>query len=148
MPQTLTKEIRAYLAGFLDGDGSVYVRAKPNQSYRFGYQIAPNIVLFQSSQEREKFEMLCSCIGFGYMRERKDGVLEYIIGKKEDILSFIALVRPYVILKKEQLSLMEHILKQKEKVNSEKDFQNLLDMIDLFRDLNYSKKRKRRVLTP
>lgn len=148
MPQTLTKEVRAYLAGFLDGDGSVYVRAKPNQSYRFGYQIAPNIVLFQSSQEREKFEIICSYIGFGYIRERKDGVLEYTIGRREDILSFIALVRPYVILKKEQLSLMERILKQKEEINSKKDFQNLLDMIDSFRDLNYSKKRKRRVLTP
>ena len=41
---------KAYIAGFLDGDGSIYVRAKPNTSYRFGYQIALYIVFFQSAK--------------------------------------------------------------------------------------------------
>ena len=67
---------RAYLAGFLDGDGSIYVRAKPNSSYRFGFQIAPYIILFQSAKDKKKFEKVCSLIDFGYMRERKDGILE------------------------------------------------------------------------
>jgi len=59
----LSSNQKAYLAGFLDGDGSIYVRAKPNQTYRFGYQIAPYIVFYQSSinsnfliiQKDEKF---------------------------------------------------------------------------------------------
>ena len=43
---------RAYLAGFLDGDGSIYVRMKPNSDYRFGYQIAPFVVFFQAKTEK------------------------------------------------------------------------------------------------
>jgi hypothetical protein len=30
---------KAYLAGFLDGDGSIYVRLKPNQDCKFGFQV-------------------------------------------------------------------------------------------------------------
>ena len=93
---------RAYLAGFLDGDGSIYVQLKPNKTYKFGFQIAPYIVLFQSQKDQKNFEQLCSMINLGYMRIRKDGILEYIIGKQENITKFINLVEPYVIMKKLQ----------------------------------------------
>ncbi len=83
---------KAYLAGFLDGDGSIYVRLKPNPTYKYGYQVAPYAVLFQSQK-------------------------------------------------------MEEILEIKERVNNKNDFRKLADVIDRFRNLNYSKKRKHR-LTP
>ena len=50
MLKTKLKNYYAYLAGFLDGDGSIYVRAKPNLSYKYGFQIAPYIVFFQSKK--------------------------------------------------------------------------------------------------
>jgi hypothetical protein len=34
-----SSEHKAYLAGFLDGDGSIYARLKPNNTYRFGFQV-------------------------------------------------------------------------------------------------------------
>ena len=139
---------RAYLAGFLDGDGSIYVRAKPNASYRYGYQVAPYIVLFQSAKGRKDFEVLCRHIGLGRLRERNDGVLEYTIGRIDSILTFLRLVKPHVILKKRQVVLMEKILEQKKKVTNITDFQKLLDLIQTFEQLNYSKRRKVRVLTP
>ena len=139
---------KSYLAGFLDGDGSIYVRLKPNKTYKYGFQVAPYIIFFQSSKERENFERLCSLIGFGYMRERKDGILEFTIGRKEDIYVFLSMVKPYVILKKQQVSLMEKILKFRETVKNRNDFVRLMKLIDLFRNLNYSKKRIKRVLTP
>ncbi len=41
---------KSYIAGFLDGDGSIYVRLKPNRTYRYGFQVSPYIVLFQSQK--------------------------------------------------------------------------------------------------
>ena len=139
---------RAYLAGFLDGDGSIYVQAKPNSTYRFGFQIAPYIVLFQSKKDQQNFELLCSMINLGYMRTRKDGILEYIIGKQENIALFVNLVEPYVILKKLQIVLLKKIINQKSKVQDKKDFEMLMKLVDTFRELNYSKTRKVRTLTP
>lgn len=139
---------KAYLAGFLDGDGSIYVRLKPNTSYRYGFQVALYIILFQSSKDRSKFEEVCSLIGLGYIRERKDGILEYTINRMDDIHKFLLAIKPFVILKRKQVALMMDILDQKKKVKNAKDFSVLMEMIDSFRELNYSKKRKHRTLTP
>ena len=144
----LSQTQKAYLAGFLDGDGSIYVRLKPNSTYRYGFQIAPYIVLFQSQKEKENFEKICSLIGIGYLRVRKDGILEYIIGKTGGLREFLEMIKPFVILKKKQVALMTEILDKKEKVKNKNDFRKLVDLIDRFRELNYSKKRKKRILTP
>ena len=139
---------QAYIAGFLDGDGSIYVRLKPNPTYRYGFQVSPYIVLFQSHKDRDNFERVCSLISLGYLRVRKDGILEYIIGKTDAIREFLKMVKPFVILKRAQVDLMLEILDRKERVKSQKDFNTLALLIDSFRELNYSKKRKKRVLTP
>ncbi len=144
----LSQTQKAYLAGFLDGDGSIYVRLKPNPTYKYGFQVAPYVVLFQSQKEKENFKKICSLIGLGYLRVRKDGILEYIIGKVNELREFLKIVKPFVILKKEQVALMIEILNKKEKVKDKKDFRKLADLIDRFRNLNYSKKRKRHILTP
>ena len=148
MKKLISQTKRAYLAGFLDGDGSIYVQLKPNKTYKFGFQIAPYIVLFQSQKDRKNFEQLCSIINLGYMRVRKDGILEYIIGRQENIIKFVNLVEPFVILKKLQIVLLKKIIIAKSKVENKKDFKALAKLVDTFRELNYSKNRKVRTLTP
>ncbi|HLC00130.1 MAG: hypothetical protein A3J06_00355 [Candidatus Moranbacteria bacterium RIFCSPLOWO2_02_FULL_48_19] len=133
---------RAYIAGFLDGDGSVYVRAKPNDSYRYGYQIAPSIVLFQSSKSKEALKRLHAMLQLGYIRERNDGILELIINKVAEIQEFIVIAKPFSLFKKKQLALMEKIIEAKKKIKNECDFQAMLKLVDIYRVLNYSKKRK------
>ena len=144
----LNQNQKAYLAGFLDGDGSIYVRLKQNPTYKYGFQVAPYIVLFQSQKEKENFKKICSLIGFGYLRVRKDGILEHIIGRINELREFLKMVQPFVILKKKQVLLMIEILDKKEKVKNKNDFYELVNLIDSFRNLNYSKKRKKHILTP
>ena len=139
---------RAYIAGFLDGDGSIYVRLKPNSTYKYGFQISPAIILFQSIKEIEKFKKVCALINCGYMRERNDGILEYTINRRDEIIKLLKLIRPYLILKKDQADLMIKILDQKNKVKNRNDFNKLAGLIEKFREVNYSKKRKRHDLTP
>ena len=138
----------AYIAGFLDGDGSIYVQAKPNSTYKYGFQVAPYIVLFQSQKDQDNFEKVCSLVGLGYLRVRKDGILEYIISRNEAVLNFLKKVKPFVILKRKQVDLMLEILDKKGRVKNMNDFQALINLIDRFRELNYSKKRKKRTITP
>jgi len=148
MSNKLSSVQKSYLAGFLDGDGSIYVRMKPNSTYRFGFQIAPYIVLFQSSKDRSNFERICSLIDLGYIRQRKDGILEYIINRREAIQGLLKMIKPHLLLKKQQAELMLRILRKKKSVKDKKDFMELAKMIERFRELNYSKKRKRYTLTP
>ena len=148
MCKIFSSTISAYLAGFIDGDGSIYVRLKPNPTYRYGFQVAPYIVLFQSNQDRKNFEKICSLIGLGILRERKDGILEYSINKTNDLKLFLESIAPFLVLKKDQAKLMLKILAKKEKVKNLRDFKQLAQLVDGFRELNYSKKRKVRTITP
>lgn len=87
-------------------------------------------------------------VGCGKIRIRKDGIMEYTINKLSDIEEILVYLYPFLILKKKQAKLMLDIIKRKKKIKTEIDFKKLLKMIDSFRELNYSKKRKIRALTP
>lgn len=137
----LSLKNKAYLAGFLDGDGSIYVSLKKNNSYKYGIQIAPYVVLFQSSKEEKEFRKICSLIGIGRIRKRKDGMLEYVISKRKNILNFISIIEPYVILKKRQVKIVKDILIQKSNVKNKKDFNKLIKLVNSLKKLNYSKKK-------
>ena len=144
----LTQTQLAYLAGFIDGDGSIYVRLKPNDTYRYGFQIAPYIILFQSAKDETNFKKICELLNCGYLRKRKDGILEYTIGRKEEILDLIRLIKPHLILKRRQADLIVDILEFKSQVKNAKDFAKLMDLVNQFGELNYSKKRIKHKLTP
>lgn len=144
----ITQTQLAYLAGFIDGDGSIYVRLKPNDTYRYGFQIAPYIILFQSAKDEANFQKICQMLNCGYLRRRKDGILEYTIGRQEEILDLISKIKPYLILKKRQANLIEKIFKAKSLVKNSKDFSKLMDLVNQFGDINYSKKRIKHKLTP
>lgn len=138
---TLTVANRAYIAGFLDGDGSIYVRLKPNTTYRFRYQVAPNIVFFQAKKERAGLEKIQQMTGVGYLRDRNDGIVEYTIGDVGSIKAVLKSIRQYLYLKRRQADLMLEILAKKERIATGSDFLELCTLIDQFQTLNYSKKR-------
>ncbi len=148
MPKSISSIEKSYLAGFLDADGSIYVQAKQNDTYRFGYQVAPYIVFYQSAKDEKAFSEVCGLINLGHIRKRKDGIIEYIISRQEEILKLVDMLEPYVVMKKQQIVLIKKIIDSKQKVKNKKDFGQLIKLIDQFRELNYSKKRKKRTLTP
>src|SRR3989339_396870 len=134
MLKSISSTKKSYLAGFLDADGSIYVQAKPNKTYRFGFQVAPYIVFYQSHKDAKSFHRVCSLTKLGHKRLRKDGIVEHIISKQEEIISFIGLVEPYVIMKKSQIALLKRIISLKKKVKTRKDFKQLINVIDQFRE--------------
>ena len=137
----LSKEQRAYIAGFLDGDGSIHVRLKPNSTYRYRFQISPAIVFYQSEKESSHLQWLQKKIDRGYLRKRNDGIVELIIGDVKSIRELVQNLLPYLKLKQKQARLMLEILGMKEKIKSAKNFLRLARRIDEFQEINYSKKR-------
>ena len=140
--KNISSEQKSYLAGFLDGDGSIYVRLKPNITYKFGYQMIAYVAFFQSAKHREEFERVCKLIPFGMMRIRKDGILEYTISRQEEIIVFLLQIKNYLVMKKPQAELVLEVMKLRKDIQTQKDFNVLMNKIDQFRELNYSKKRK------
>src|SRR3990167_10549960 len=117
--KSITSQQQAYIAGFLDGDGSIYVQAKKNTTYRYGYQVAPAIVFFQSAKSEKLFREFYEFLKLGLLRTRKDGVMEITIGRNAELLQMIEIVKPHVRLKKKQLALLEQILEAKNAVEDQ-----------------------------
>ena len=137
----LSKEEKAYIAGFLDGDGSIYVKLKPNSTYRYRFQVSPAIVFYQSKKEKKHLEWLKKLVDRGYLRERNDGIVEYIIGDTESMKELIKNLVPFLRLKARQARLLLEILERKKKIKTPKEFLKLAERIDLFQQMNYSKNR-------
>jgi len=138
---TLRTQDKSYLAGFIDADGSIYVRLKPNTTYRYQFQIAPSVVIYQHSSERKFLLGLRKLMNVGYLRDRNDGITELTIGDRPSIRKLIKWILPYLKRKKLQAELMLEILESSDKVKSGSDFYKVAQLIDRFGKLNYSKKR-------
>ncbi len=139
MSQSTTN--KAYLAGFLDGDGSIHVRLKPNNDYRYGFQVSPAVVFYQSQKEKDALASLQQEWECGYLRERNDGIVEWTIGDRASIRMILRETLPYLRWKKKQAQLMIDILDKHEAIENADDFLSVAHLIDRFKELNYSKKR-------
>ena len=76
--------ILAYIAGFLDGDGSVFFQIVPREDYKQKFQIRTSIAFYQKSEYVEILEWLRSIFGVGYIRRRKTGVTDYTIVESKE----------------------------------------------------------------
>ena len=142
----ISENQKAYIAGFLDGDGSIHVRLKPNSTYKFKFQISPSVVFYQSRKEKQFLIWLKNLINRGYIRERNDGIVEYILGDIESIEILLKELLPYLRLKEKQAKLMLKVISFKKNTETADDFLKLAQEIDKFQYLNYSRKRKQNSL--
>ena len=80
-------------------------------------------------------------LGFGILRERNDGMMEYVISSFAAVEKLLFLLKPFVILKKNILIKCLEILQLKKNVKNVDDFLKLCYLVDLTVVENYSKRR-------
>ena len=132
----------SYIAGFLDGDGSVFFQIVPRPDYKQKFQIRTSIGFYQDTTNVKILEWLKEQIGSGYIRHRKTGISDYTIVEPKEVKRILTLLQPYVKLKKKQVELGLEILDKLDSKKSDKDFLEICKLVDKFKELNYSKKRK------
>src|SRR5271163_2034659 len=94
----------SYVAGFLDGDGSIHFQLVKQKEYRFGYYIRATISFSQSTTARYGLESIQSLLGgCGYLRDRGTGMSDLVITSRPALLQILQEVEPYVIFKREHV---------------------------------------------
>lgn len=101
----------AYIAGFLDGDGSLMLQVKKRNDCTRGWRFMASIVLYQDSRHDEPLQWIRNTLGIGYVSERKDGMTELRINGFATIERILTLLQPYVRFKKVQVEQMLHAIK-------------------------------------
>jgi len=132
----------AYLAGFLDGDGSLLAQIVKNPNYKYGFTIRVSINFYQKKSRHwfllkfhKKFKQL------GHLRIRNDGMSELTFVRKDVVRHILTNILPFSMLKIPLIKLLINILDQKEKINTKCDFLKVCILVDKVAELTDSKKR-------
>ena len=132
----------SYVAGFLDGDGSIHFQLVKQQEYRFGFYIRASTSFSQSTSARSGLETIHDLIGGGYLRDRGTGMSDLVITSRPLLLDLLFAVQPYVIFKKEHVRRALELLPRLERVKEAEQFLQLAREVDAFATLNYSKTKR------
>src|SRR5215470_1499075 len=76
---------RAYIAGFLDGDGSIIFQLVRRLDYVYGYQIRSSVCFYQHSRGKAGLEWLKGKLGCGSIRDRAGSMSDYTIVGWSDV---------------------------------------------------------------
>ena len=104
--QNRRTEKSAYIAGIIDGEGSIYLGIQKKRLF---------IPAISISNNDEKMLQFCKeTLRFGYISKRKCNISKnrpnhswvHFIGKREDIVRVLIQVRPFLITKQKQADLL------------------------------------------
>lgn len=139
----LNNEEKAYVAGFLDGDGSIMAQLVYRKDYKLGYQVRVSIVFYQKTNHQKFLLWLKERLDYGYVRMRNDGMSEYTIVGLSEVAHVLTLLYPFLRLKKvlakEVLALIERHPSSRKMTASK--LISLSKLVDNTASFNYSKKR-------
>jgi LAGLIDADG endonuclease len=133
--------VLAYIAGFLDGDGSIFFQLIRKHDYRLGFQIRPSVAFYQKTENEHILLWLKEQLVSGCLRRRGTGISDYTIVEPGAVQTLLQELQPYVRLKCGQVTLGLEILEELRAASNPQRFLALSRRVDQFRDLNYSKKR-------
>ena len=139
---TLKAEQASYLAGFLDGDGSIHFQLVRQREYKFGFYIRASMSLSQSTSARSGLEAIQRMIAAGYVRDRGTGMSDLVITSRPVLQQTLAEVEPFVIFKREHVRRARRLLERIRPRMREEEFLEIAHEVDAFATLNYSKSKR------
>ncbi len=132
----------SYLAGFLDGDGSIHFQFVRQREYRFGYYIRASMSLSQSTQAVHGLEAIQALIGGGYLRDRGTGMSDLVVTSRPLLIDVLRQIEPHVIFKRKHVRAALGLLPDIRPGVSPEEFLNVARQVDDFASLNYSKTKR------
>ena len=143
----MADETRAYIAGFLDGDGCIMAQLVRRHGYRFGFQVRASVVFFQHRSHQDILFWLKSELSYGYIRERSDGMCEYTIVGFKEVETVLTGLIPHLRVKRELAQAVLEIIRAHPPRMTAVHLLLLSERVDATARFNYSKRRTNTVAT-
>lgn len=137
----MSNEEKAYIAGFLDGDGCIMAQLVRRKDYIYGYQIRTSIVFYQKTTHQQILSWLKSKLNYGYIRQRHDGMTEYTIVGLREVGQVLAILYPHLRLKKKLAKMVMQLITMHPARMTPQQLIKLSYVVDATAKFNYSKKR-------
>jgi hypothetical protein len=138
----------AYIAGFLDGDGSLMLQIKKRKDgKKSSIRFMPTICFYQDTRHEKTLYWIRDILKIGYLSQRKDGMTELRINGYRQIRDILKNLSPYVKFKEKQVVALkqacEILLKTKLKLLNKIQLIKLVDLILVIQNENYVTKKKK-----
>ena len=142
-----SKTSLAYIAGFLDGDGSLMLQIKKRKDGLLKRRFMSTICFYQDSRHEEPLHWIREVLGIGYISRRKDGMSELRINGFDQAVRILEILIPYIRFKKLQakalLDASKILASCKISKLSRKQFEQIVGHILIIQKENYITKKKR-----
>lgn len=138
----------AYVAGFLDGDGSLMLQIKKRKDgNKSKLRFMPTICFYQDSRHEGDLYWIRGVFNIGYISRRNDGMTELRINGYQQVRDILQSLMPYIRFKKIQTMALEKacriLLDTKLKMLSKVQLVKLVDLIMVIQKANYVTKKKK-----
>ena len=138
---------RAYIAGFLDGDGSIMLQIKKRSDTSRGLRFMATICFYQDIRHEQPLLWIRDTLGIGYISRRNDGITELRINGFSQVGSILKELKPYIRFKRLQaialLNACDLLDKKRLSELSTKQLLELVEIILTIQNENYVTKRKK-----
>ena len=136
---------KAYLAGFIDGDGSIIVQIVRDNTRKLKFYIRTSIVFYQKTKHHWfilKLSKIFSDFGCrGSILKRSTGMSEFTIVSKPAVKKVLTELYPFLKIKKPLCKLTLEIITDLDLVKTEADFLKVCQKVDKVAEHTYSKTR-------
>ena len=139
MGKLLSEVDRAYLSGFLDGDGAIMALIERHKEKRFGFRVRVELKITQCHQSDVVW--LVELTGVGRIVKNLN-TYEWIVRTQREIAVLLRQLQPYVRVKREQIVLALQILDRP--IRSRLDLIDIAQLADALSKLNVRSKCRRR----
>lgn len=137
----------AYIAGFLDGDGSLMLQLKKRSDSERGIRFMTTICFYQDTRHEKTLYWIQEVLGIGYISNRNDGMTELRINGYKQVSNILKSLIPYIRFKKLQtlalLKACEILSNTKFSKLTKKQLIKLVDLILVIQSENYVTKKKK-----
>lgn len=137
----------AYIAGFLDGDGSLMLQIKKRKDGKLKRRFMSTICFYQDSRHEKTLYWIRKILDIGYVSKRNDGISELRINGFKQVRDILKKLLPFIKFKKEQANALykASVLLSQQNSNRLTDSQlrKLADYIWQIQSRNYITKRKK-----
>lgn len=137
----------AYIAGFLDGDGSLMLQIKKRGDGKSKLRFMATICFYQDSHHSKDLNWIKKVLGAGYIFVRNDGMTELRINGYSRVRDILQALSPYIRFKRIQckalLKACEILSSIKYKDLNKKQLIKIVDSILKIQNNNYVSKSKK-----
>lgn len=137
-----SKTDTAYIAGFLDGDGSVMLQVKLRADTKRGARFMATICFYQDTRHEKPLLWIREQLGVGYVSRRNDGMTELRINGFAQVREILSELQTFIRFKEKQVRALIQackVLEQKPiKMLSKKELRQLVKFVFLIRKENYA----------